>query len=266
MSTGMVLAEVRDGVGVVTLNRPERRNALHPDMYDAIPNVLEELFEDPEVGAILLTATGTAFCAGGDVRDGRGRGDTEDVSVEDAAARLVHNARMVLLLHEGPKLSVAALPGPAVGAGMSLALAADFRIAAASARLVPGWSNLAFSGDFGGTWLLARAMGPSRALAALLGNESIAAPAALAAGLVDRVVEDDELAGAAFAWARALADAPRVMARFMKANVRQAERLSLRDALPLEAERMVRSGQTEEHRAAVRRWLDRSAGRGAAAS
>jgi len=262
--TDTVLGEVRDHVGIITFNRPERRNALHPDMYAAVPQLLEHFFADPDVGCILLTAAGNAFCAGGDVRDGRRRRERDDagagekaprLSVEEAAGALTASARMVVLLHEGPKISIAALPGPAVGAGIGIALAADLRIAAASARLIPGWGKLAFSGDFGGTWFLTQFLGASRALAVLVDDETIDAARALELGLFNRVVADAELPAAAFEWARTIATQPQATLRSFKENVDHGARLPLKDALPLESERMLRSAQTDEHHAAVRRWL-----------
>jgi 2-(1,2-epoxy-1,2-dihydrophenyl)acetyl-CoA isomerase len=255
--TETVRAEVRDRVGVITFNRPERRNALHPDMYEAVPRVLERFYADDAVGCVLVTAAGNAFCAGGDVRAGgrRRAGSDAPPSPEDAGAMLAASARMVLLLHESPTISIAALPGPAVGAGIGIALAADLRIAAESARLIPGWAKLAFSGDFGGPWFLTQFLGASRALAVLVDDETIDAAAALELGLFNRVVPDAELADAAFGWARSIAAGSQTAQRFMKENVQQATRLSLRDALPLESERMARSALTEEHRAAVREWL-----------
>ncbi len=256
--TETVRATVRERVGIITLNRPERRNALHPDMYDAVPLLLDRFFADPDVGCILLTAAGTAFCAGGDVRAGRESAERSQAwspSVAAATAMLTESARMVVMLHEGPKISIAALPGAAVGAGLAIALAADFRIAAESARLVPGWGPLAFSGDFGGTWFLSRLLGPARALRVLADDETLDAAVALELGLFDRVVPDTELPNAAFAWACTIANGPQTAQRYFKENVEQATRLTLREALPLEAERMVRSAHTEEHRDAVRRWM-----------
>jgi 2-(1,2-epoxy-1,2-dihydrophenyl)acetyl-CoA isomerase len=142
-----------------------------------------------------------------------------------------------------------------VGAGIGIALAADLRIAAESARLVPGWGKLAFSGDFGGPWFLTQFLGASRALAILVDDEAINAAAALELGLFNRVVPDADLPEAAFAWARSIAAGSQTAQRYMKENVQQAGRRSLREALPLESERMARSAMTEEHRAAVRAWL-----------
>ncbi|MCU1345708.1 MAG: crt 1 [Acidimicrobiia bacterium] len=254
------------GVGVIEFNRPERSNALHPDMYEAVPRLLEQFTADDSVGCILITAAGKAFCAGGDVqagveanrqsrRSGQAGEPVPRPSVEDHGTALAHNARMVLMMHESPKVTIAALPGPAVGAGVGIALAADFRIAAQSTRLVTGWGNLAFSGDFGGTWFLTRMLGSARALDLLLNNGRIDADQALSWGLFNRVVPDADLREAALHWARTIAAGPRNTYRLMKENVRDNARLGLREALPLESARMAESGQSDDHRQAVKRWL-----------
>jgi 2-(1,2-epoxy-1,2-dihydrophenyl)acetyl-CoA isomerase len=275
-----VLADSSDGVGTVTLNRPDRRNALDAAAYEVVPRILERFIGDPDVGCIVITGAGSAFCAGGDVAAGgsgsagSGNGGSADhgevapadqgsgsrpASVEDHGTALARNARMVELLHGSPKITLAALPGPAVGAGMSIALAADLRIAARSARLIPGWGALGFSGDFGGTWFLTRLVGPSKALELLVDNVTVDAESALALGLVNRVVADDQLAPAARQWARSIAEGPRTAQRFFKANVHQAEQVPLSEALPAEAERMARSAFTDDHRRAVKRWLAEAA-------
>jgi 2-(1,2-epoxy-1,2-dihydrophenyl)acetyl-CoA isomerase len=254
--TEAVLAELADGVATITLNRPERRNALHPDMYVAVPVLLERFDADPAVGCIVLTGAGPSFCAGGDVRDGRRpTEDGHEPTVEEAAARLTEDARMVVLLHELSTISIAALPGPAGGAGLAIALAADLRIAAASARLIPGWGALGFSGDFGGTWSLTRLVGPGRALEILIDDRTVGMDEALALGLVNRVVSDDDLRAEAHRWAAAIAAGSAPAQAFMKANVQQAATLPLREALLNESERMARTARTDEHRAAVRAWL-----------
>jgi len=247
--TDTVRSWVDDGVAVIELNRPERRNALHADMFDAIPQLIETFDIDDEVGVYLLTAAGSAFCAGGDVRDG-GRRPTDSEE-----GRLLRMAAMVLMLHESPKISIGALPGPAVGAGIGLALCTDLRIAAASASFIPGWGRLAFSGDFGGPYFLTRLLGPVRALEVLVDGSTIDAQQALDSGLVNRVVPDAALREDALAWAKRIASGPRTAHRFMKENVRDAQDRTLRQALPDESDRMTRSGRTEEHRQAVRRWM-----------
>ncbi|MCW2546927.1 MAG: crt 1 [Mycobacterium sp.] len=275
--TDTVRSFVDGRVGVIELNRPERRNALHADMYDAIPRLIELFNADNGVAVIMTTAAGTAFCAGGDVQTGGARSrpvdpptDTApvrpDVTAADVSNPLAHMARMVLMLQGSPKITMAALPGPAVGAGIGIALAADLRIAAESATLITGWGRLGFSGDFGGTWFLTRMLGPARALEALIGNETIDAVEAKALGMFNRVVPDEQLASAAMAWAQTIAEGPQSAYRFMKQNVRDAQRLSLTEALPLESDRMVRSGQTDDHRQAVKRWLAQAKAKHAAES
>ena len=249
--TDTVRAEVVDGVGVIELNRPERRNALHADMYDAIPMLIEKFEADDTVGCMMLTGAGTAFCAGGDIQGGAGQGGRD----------LADDAKIIVMFQESPKISIAALPGAAAGAGIGFALAPDFRIAAASAKLVSAYAPLAFSGDFGMTWLLTRFVGAAKALEMLVDNAPIDAQTALALGLFNRVVPDDELRDAAMEWARTIAAGPRMAHAFMKENVRDAQRLSLRDAIPLEADRMTRSAQSEEHRQARQRWLDKAKAR-----
>jgi 2-(1,2-epoxy-1,2-dihydrophenyl)acetyl-CoA isomerase len=258
--TDTVLAEIVDGVAVITFNRPQRRNALHADMYEAVPRLLERFSASDDVGAVLITGSGSAFCAGGDVRDGGSAKEApagdRDAQIGDRGAILARNAKMVTLLHEMPKITIAALPGPAVGAGMSIALSADLRIAARSARLIPGWARLAFSGDFGGAWFLSRLVGPAKALELLVADRPIDADAALALGLVNRVVDDADLRTAALRWAAEIATGPTFAFAGTKANILDAQYLSLQDALPRESERMVASGLTAEHRAAVRAWME----------
>ena len=126
--TDTVVAEVIGRVGIVTLHRPERRNALHADMYDAVPAVLERFIADDAIGCIMITGAGTAFCSGGDVGGGSSRrpadstGPAPKQSPQELGRMLAHDAKMVELLSGSPKITVAALPGAAVGAGMSIAL------------------------------------------------------------------------------------------------------------------------------------------------
>lgn len=261
--TETVLAQVVDGVGVITFNRPHRRNALHNEMYVAVPALLERFAADDAVGAVLITGSGSAFCAGGDVRDGgsarEARGmdpeSGQEAQVKERGAMLADNARMVTLLHEMPKITIAALPGAAVGAGMSIALSTDLRIAARSAKLVPGWSKLAFSGDFGGAWFLTHLLGPSKALELLITDRPIDSETGAALGLFNRVVDDKELPAAALAWAAEIAAGPTAAFAGTKANVLDTQRLPLTEAVLAESERMVRSSLTAEHRAAVRAWM-----------
>ena len=257
-ATDTVRIEVVDRVGVLTFNRPERRNALHDEMYGAMIAAVESFAADPDVGCVVVTGEGSAFCAGGDVRDGSGRRpDGSRPTPEERVANLTANGRLSVVLHEAPILTIAALNGAAVGAGLSIALACDFRIAASSAKVVGGWARLAFSGDLGGAWLLAQRVGPSRALELLVSNRTVDAAEALSLGLVDRVVDDADFPSAWRAWSAELASGPKAAIGCMKQNVGDAAHLPFADAIAAEAVRMVASAQTDDHREAVRAWVDK---------
>ena len=254
----VVRIEVSEGVGLITLNRPERRNALHHDMFAPIKDALSAWAADDAIGCIVLTGAGQGFCSGGDVRDGRRRrSDDGPPSIGDAASALLDDARTAQMLHESPKILLAAINGAAVGAGMSLALACDLRIMAASATLIPGWGRLAFPGDFGGTWFLTRMLGPSKALEVLAGGIQMSAYDALAWGLANRVVPDDDFADAWKSWATELAQGPAAAHTMMKANVRDAIAMPLDGFLPKESERQVLASHTADHKKAVQAWLEK---------
>jgi 2-(1,2-epoxy-1,2-dihydrophenyl)acetyl-CoA isomerase len=257
--TETVLAEQVDGVAVITFNRPQRRNALHVGMYEAVPRLLDRFAADDDIGCVLITGAGNSFCAGGDVRDGGSANDVpaggREEQIRARSALLAGNARMVTLLHSMPKVTIAALPGAAVGAGMSIALATDLRIAARSARLIPGWAKLAFSGDFGGAWLLTHLVGPAKALELLIADAPIDTGTGERLGLFNRVVDDADLSAAALGWAADIAAGPTSAFAGTKANILDAQCLSLSEALLPESERMVRSALTQEHRDAVKLWL-----------
>jgi 2-(1,2-epoxy-1,2-dihydrophenyl)acetyl-CoA isomerase len=255
--TDTVTAAITDRVGIITLNRPHRRNALHPEMYVAVPRLLERFATDDDIGCVMITGAGSAFCAGGDVRDGADRSKSSEPSDgQTRAAALTRDARVIQVLHDFPKVTIAALPGPAVGAGMSIALSTDLRIAACSAHLIPGWGRLAFSGDFGGAWLLTRLVGPSLALELLIDGRPISAEVALQLHLLNRVVDDSALSTAALAWARQIAAGPTMAWTSVKANIFDARHLPLDAALPRESERMIKSVETDEHRQALKAWLE----------
>ncbi len=259
--TDVVLLEVSDGFGIITLNRPDRRNALHRDMYGPIKQVLRDFAVAEDVTCIVITGAGAGFCAGGDVRAGRSReGNLAPPSVDEAAASLLDDAQVAQLLHESPKLTIAAVNGAAVGAGMSIALACDLRVLAPSAKLIPGWARLAFSGDFGGTWFLTRLVGPAKAIELLVSNQTVDASEALRLGLANHVVESEDVgdfSSAWRAWARPFADGPRAAIASMKANVHQSLVQPLAEAMVDESRRMVEAARTADHKEAVRAWMDK---------
>jgi 2-(1,2-epoxy-1,2-dihydrophenyl)acetyl-CoA isomerase len=256
--TDTVCIEVTDRVGVITFNRPDRRNALHDEMYAPMISAVKSFAADPEVGCVVVTGEGSGFCSGGDVRDGSGkRTDGTRATTEERVALLEANSQLSVLLHEAPIVTIAAVNGPAVGAGMSIALACDLRIAAGSAKFIGGWARLAFSGDFGGPWLLANRVGQSKALELLVTNATVLAEEALELGLVDRVVSDESFAVDWRAWADEFAAGPQTAIGFMKQNVLNSSKLSLSDAIAIEAQHQVACRAEPDHREAVTAWIEK---------
>src|SRR5690242_6585316 len=149
-------AEIDEGVAVITMNRPDRRNAFSQAMLSAMAAVLAQVEMDDDVGCVVLTGAGGAFCAGGDVK---GFAERSEQAAPDSYDRRLqmqrfHHAQTSLRLWRMPKPTVAVLPGAAAGAGLSLALACDLRYAAENAVLTTAFVNVGLAGDFGGTWFL----------------------------------------------------------------------------------------------------------------
>ncbi len=162
--TDQLLCEVREQVAVITLNRPESRNALGNIITPALRRMIRERGEDPDVGALLITGAGTAFCAGGDVKGMANSGPAVEMTLDQKVARLKERQRTLTgALVAVRKPTVAALPGPAAGAGLAIALACDIRIAATSAFISTGYARVGLSGDYGIAWLLTRLVGTAKA-------------------------------------------------------------------------------------------------------
>ena len=250
-----LIEAISDGVATLTLNRPDRLNALSAAIMDGLLEALPRLAADPTVGAIVLTGAGRAFCAGGDVK--RMAQETVVRSTDEDVARLRAKMEISRLLHEIPKPTIAMVNG--AGAGMALALACDLRVAGQSARFVTAFAKVGFSGDFGGSWFLSRLVGTGKARELYFTAEPLDAAQALALGVVNRVVPDAELAGAAMDFARKLANGPRVALALMKQNFNAAENGTLAELLDLEARRQIETGQTEDHKEAARAFVEKRA-------
>jgi len=252
-----LLETVKDGVAVLTLNRPDRLNAMSAAMLDAMLEALPRLADDAAVGVVVLTGAGRGFCAGGDVKamaEGREfAGDT----LEEKASALRSGMEVSRWLHEMPKPTIAMVRGAAAGAGLSLAMACDMRIAGDSARFATAFARVGYSGDFGGSWFLTQLVGTAKARELYYTAEILSAEQALALGLVNRVVPDARLEDETMILAGRLAAGPRVALRYMKRNMNAAEAGTLKDLLDLEAWHHTRCGMTEDHREAARAFVDK---------
>lgn len=256
--TPELLARVEDRVGVLTLNRPESRNALSDTLSPALRRTIAAFGADPEVGALLLSGAGGAFCAGGDVK-GMGAGASRKARTLEEAAEDLTQRQLALTgaLYALPKPTLAALPGPAAGAGLSIALACDLRIAAESAFLTTAFANIGMSGDYGASYFLTQLVGSARARELFFSAERVSAARAEQLGIVNRVVPDDSLADEAMGWARQLASGPTVAFAVMKENLDRALREDLPSCLAGEARGLMRAVQTEDHREAVKAFVEK---------
>jgi len=268
-----VLFEKRpDGVGLITLNRPDSLNAMGGELMPLLERYLAECEADRSVRCVALTGTGRGFCAGGDVKNMQSRNDGHAASATtetNPVARMVrtlermsddlrrsHKAT-VSKMHTMGKPVVAIVNGVAVGAGLSLALGADIRIASDKARFGTAFKNVGLSGDYGGSYLLPRLIGMGRAREMYLTAEIINAERALELGLVNKVVPHDELMAEGLAFCAKLAAGPTATYGRMKQNLNLGETGSLDDVLEQEAFLMRLSGMAADSREAVAAFVER---------
>jgi 2-(1,2-epoxy-1,2-dihydrophenyl)acetyl-CoA isomerase len=251
-----LLEVVKDGVAVLTMNRPDRLNALSRPMLEAMLEALGRLAESPDVGVVVLTGAGRGFCAGGDVK-AMAEGQEMAGALEERAQALRGRMEVSRWLHEMPKPTIAMVRGAAAGAGLSLAMACDMRIASDTARFATAFARVGYSGDFGGSWFLTQLVGSAKARELYYTAEILDAQQAAALGLVNRVCPDARLEEETMALAGKLARGPRIALRYMKRNFNAAEHGSLRDCLDLEAWHHSRTGMTEDHREAARAFVEK---------
>jgi 2-(1,2-epoxy-1,2-dihydrophenyl)acetyl-CoA isomerase len=255
-----LVERVEDGVATLTMNRPESMNALSPTMMGGLREAVPRLAHDPEVRVIVLTGAGRAFCAGGDVKGMAARADATGPppSMEERAHGLREGMEVSRWLHEMPKPTIAMIRGAAAGAGLSLALACDLRVASDNARFTTAFAKVGFSGDYGGSYFLPKLVGAAKARELYFTADMLSAQQALALGIVNRVVPDAELEAETMALARRLAQGPAVAYGYMKRNLNATEAgASLDEVFDLEAWNMTRTGQTEDHKEAARAFVEK---------
>ena len=259
--TDDLLAHEEAQVLTITLNRPAARNAMSGAMNDALATALEYGERSPTVRCIVLTGAGGAFCAGGDVKGmaargkGGGPGPTLDERIHGQRLNQRNTAGRIYLM---PKPVVAALPGPAAGAGLSLALAADLRIMADTAFITSAFAKVGFSGDYGGTYFLSHLVGAAKAKEIYYLSDRVSAEECQRLGLANYVVPADQLEAETTALARRLASGPPVAYRYMKENFnRAAMGADVIECLDLEATHHVHTGLTEDHRNAARAFVEK---------
>lgn len=257
--TNELLVRRDDGVLIITFNRPEYRNALTTDMQRRLGEILAEAELDNDVGCIVLTGAGGAFCAGGDVKN-MARVNASGAPIDQIQRmemqRQAHR-RVPLRLYEMPKPTIASLPGAAAGAGLSIALACDMRIAADTAVLSTAFVKVGLSGDYGGTYFLTQLVGTGKARELYLLGDRIDMNEAGRLGIVNWVVPPADLEAKTMELARRLANGPRLAQRYIKDNMNRALKMSLADCLDMESMNLMQLRETEDHKEAARAFAEK---------
>ena len=258
--TEELLAEINDGIGLITLNRPQARNAMSGEMTRALKETLADFELNPAVKCLVLTGAGKGFCAGGDVKGmaASGDGTVGDNTIDGA----IHGQRIYQRATAGklfrmPKPTIAALPGAAAGAGLSLALACDLRVMATSAIMTTAFAKVGFSGDYGGTYFLTQLVGSAKARELYYLSDRVTAEEALSLGLANWIAPPEEMMNKTMEVAGRLANGPTVAFRYMKENLNRAMSGEVEDCMDLEATHHVHCGQTQDHRDATKAFVEK---------
>jgi enoyl-CoA hydratase/carnithine racemase len=258
-TTDKILVSLENRVATITLNRPEARNALSPELSAGLRAAIQWAGEDDEVGALMLTGAGSAFCSGGDVKAMGRRSDSGTPTTVERQFRdlQVRHHGIGGALYAMRKPTIAALPGPAAGAGLALALACDIRIGADNALLTTGYAAIGLSGDYGIAWLLTRVVGASKARQLMLTSERLQAVQALDIGLLNEVVSAETLQPRATEFANRLAQGPTVAYSYIKDNLDEALSINHATAIDREADRLLKARTTQDHKEAVRAFAEK---------
>jgi 2-(1,2-epoxy-1,2-dihydrophenyl)acetyl-CoA isomerase len=250
-----ILLSREDGIGILTLNRPEKLNAFAGRMREEIAAAVRETADDPDVRVLVVTGAGRAFCAGADIgymRDLLERRDTEAFTALVEAGRAV-----VTTVRAVPKPVIASVNGPAAGGGANLALACDLRIASERASIGQTFNRIGLHPDWGGTYFLPRLVGPSKALQLIFSGEMLDAGQARQLGLFDRVVPHEQLEAETLAAARMLAAKPPRALALAKRAVYASGGASLDEMLDVELANQLECFQSEDAREGLAAFLDK---------
>ncbi len=263
MTTQAVLYEQEEGVVLLTLNRPEKRNPIsEPDVVDALVAALGRLNSDRSVRAAILTGAGTAFSSGGDIRAMQAALDTRATSPVHTQDYYRDGIQRIPLAFEKLEVPIiAAVNGAAIGAGNDLACMCDIRIAGQSARFAESFVRLGIIAGDGGAWLLPRLVGHSKACELAFTGDMIDANEALACGLVSKVVPDAELLDAARGVAKRIAANPSHAVRMTKRLIMQGRDMRLDASLEMAAAMQALSHTAPDHREAVDAFVGKRAAR-----
>jgi len=261
--TEELLCSIEDRVATVTLNKPHKKNALGDILTPALREILLVLEADKRVGAVMLTGSGNAFCAGGDVSEmgssNAPKPKPEDLpTTEEKVSNLIRKQEsLTLRLYELSKPTIAALPGAAAGAGLSIALATDLRIASRDAFILTAFVNIGLSGDYGSSWFLNRLIGQSKAKELMFRSERVYAEECERLGLVNRVFDNETFRADAQQYAAEIANGPATALSLMKKTSNRGGVQCRRASLAMEAEHLMLANQSPDSTEAVRAFMEK---------
>lgn len=244
---------VSDGIGRITLKRPERKNAFTLEMIDSWVSALKECRENDDVKVVVVTGAGSAFCAGGDIAEMAGNLGNPPAQRKDELTARVH--RIPLALRDLDKPVIAAINGVAVGAGLDLALMCDLRYAASSAKFAETYINIGLVPGAGGAYFLPRLVGIPKALEMFLTGKFVDAQEAVRIGLVNAVYADEALASEVNKIAAQICNAPQLALRLIKRAVYQSTSSDLGTHLDLMSSHYAVITSTDEYKNAVRKFV-----------
>jgi 2-(1,2-epoxy-1,2-dihydrophenyl)acetyl-CoA isomerase len=252
----MIQTQVADRIATLTFHRPEKLNALSQQLISDSVATLRAWSIDPAIGVIIVTGSGRAFCAGGDVSS---MAKDTGRSLEESIDGLRAWQELSWLLYSSPKVTIAAVNGFAMGAGLGVCLACDLRVASDQAKFGTAYAKVGYGGDFGTTWLLTHYAGAPKAKELMFLGDMLDAAEAHRLGLINRVVPHDQFEEEVRQWAARIAAGPLTSFRYMKANINLATHTDFRTLLDREAETHMRCGQTNDHKEGVRAFLEKRA-------
>jgi len=251
-----VLLESREGsIVTLTMNRPDRLNALNNDLSTALNDTLARIANDHNVYVVILTGAGRAFCAGGDLAViGKGRASGDDTEL---APILRSGMQAVLKIRTMPQPVIAAINGPAAGAGMNIALAADLRIAVEDAVFGQNFAKVGLFPDYGGTYFLPQLVGPAKAAELFYAGDMIDAKTALRLGIVNHVFPADRFHTEVQNFAAKIANGPQLAIRAVKQTIFAREQEALVEALEREVEHQLKCFQSEDCHEGIRAFFEK---------
>ena len=250
-SEPVLMSRTEGRVLILTLNRPEKLNALTNELHDELLEAVTRASTDSSVGCVVLTGAGAAFCSGGDLGGTPQDAHLPRPTQEDRADTLLHHGETTRLLHCMPKPTIAMINGVAAGAGLALALACDLRVMSRAAVLTTSYVRVGLCGDLGMSYFLTQLVGPARARELLFMSPKLDAETALQWGLANRIADPDGLRAATLEVASQLAEAPAIAIRYMKQNLLRAATQTLPEVIESEAFGMARCGRTQDAKEAA---------------